>query len=80
MHDISNNNIQVPFFPLIINNTPYKHYTRYDHNVHINNLSSLDRRNFIYLCIIFFNNSPIEYRTLPKNAFIRACKVLLHLA
>ena len=53
MHDICNNNIQVPFFPLIINSTVHKHYTRNNHNVHINNLSSLDCRNFIYHGILF---------------------------
>ena len=34
-------------------NTVHKHYTRNDHNDHINNLSSLDRQNFIYHCILF---------------------------
>ena len=60
------------FLSLIINNTVHKYYIRNDHNVHINNLSSLDRRNFIYHCILFWNNSPIEYRTLLKrHVFVR---------
>ena len=70
MHDICNNNIRVPFFPLIINNTVHKHYTRNDHNVHINNLSSLDCQNFIYHCILFWNNSPMKCCTLPKKIFV----------
>ena len=80
MHVICNKFIQVPFIPLIINNAVLKHYTRDDHNVQINNLSLLDRQHFVYRCILFWNNLPIEYRTLPKRHFIRACKVFLHLA
>ena len=71
MYDICNNTIQVP----VINNTVHKHHTCTNHNAHINNLSSLDRRNFIYHCILFWNNSPMKNRTLPKTAIIRACKV-----
>ena len=67
MHDICNNTIQVPFFPLIINNTVHKHYTLNDHNVHINNLSSLDRQNFIYHCILFWSNSPYRISYVTKT-------------
>ena len=40
------------------------YYTPNDHNVQINNLSSLNRQIFFYHCILFWNNSPIDYRTL----------------
>lgn len=80
MYDICNSNIYVPFIPLITNNAVHKHYTRNTINIHISNLSSLDRRNFVYHCTLFWNSSPVENRKLPKNAFIRACKSLLNLA
>ena len=41
MYDICNNNVCVPFFPLVLNNTMHCHFTRSATDVHINTLSSL---------------------------------------
>ena len=42
MYDIFNNNVCVPFFPLVINNMIHGHFTRSSANVHMNTVSSLD--------------------------------------
>ena len=53
MHDICNNNMRVPFFPLISKKTEHKNHTRKGHNVHVNNLLSLDRQNLFISVYIF---------------------------
>ncbi len=47
MYDISNNIVSLPFFPLSINATVHGHFTRSVNNIHLNNVSALDHRNFV---------------------------------
>jgi len=75
MHDICNNRIQLPYFPVITNNSVHTHNTRVASNIHINLISPLDRRNFIYHSKLLWNNVPIEHRLLTKKEFLRLCKV-----
>ena len=48
MYDIFNNNDCVPFFPLVLNNMIYGNFPRSSVYVHINTVSTLDYRNFVY--------------------------------
>ena len=77
MHDIYNNKIFLPTFSPILNNMVHKYNTRSSDNFHINSITSLDRRNFMYHCILFWNEANIESRKLSKPAFLHACKLLI---
>ena len=63
MYDLCNNNVSVPFFPLLANDMVHLHITRSSTNIHINHVSSLDKRNFVYNCTIVWNNCPVHIRS-----------------
>ena len=50
MYDLCNNNVSIPFFPLLVNNMVHLHITLSSTNIHVNHISSLDKRNFVYIC------------------------------
>ena len=77
MYNLVNNNIYLPFFPCITNSLIHAHNTRTVSNFHINSLSTLDRRNFVYHSILHWNKTPIEHRTLSKTNFMVASKAIL---
>ena len=78
MYDLCNNNVSVPFFPLLVNNMVHLHITRSSTNIHINYVSSLDKRNFVYNCTVIWNNCPVHIRLLLRSAFLRQCKLFLN--
>ena len=69
MYDIFNNNICVPFFPLVLNNMIHGHFTRSSAKVHINTVSTLNHRNFVYYSSLCWNDCSQELRMLPKSKF-----------
>ena len=77
MYNLVYNNIYLPFFPCITNSLIHAHNTRTVSNFHINSLSTLDRRNFVYHSILHWNKTPIEHRTLSKTNFMVASKAIL---
>ncbi len=80
MFDICNNLVMFPYINLSVNNLVHEHYTRTSINLHVNVISSIDKRNFIYNCILVWNTSPIDTRLLPKYLFLSACKQLIFAA
>jgi len=77
MHDICYNVIDLPHFEFAMNSVVHSHDTRAANNVHINTVNSLDQRNFMYHCLLFWNNYSSKYRTSCKKAFLSTCKKLL---
>jgi hypothetical protein len=82
MHDVCNNNVSVPYFPMVLNNVIHSHNTRQSDNIHINAINSLDSHNFIYHCVLFWNQCPTEIRKLRKSLFLNTCKfsILCHMS
>jgi hypothetical protein len=78
MYNISHSLFHVPFFPLICNNAVHCHNTRNSTNLHVNVITSLDKRNFVYHCVLIWNACPVSYRKLHKSAFMSSCTSLLH--
>ena len=79
MYDLCNNNVSVPFFPLLVNNMMLLHITRSSTNKLINHVSSLDKRNLVYNCTVTWNNYSLVYiRSLLRSAFLRQCKLFLN--
>ena len=74
MYDVANDIVSIPFFPLLLNINIHDHYTRSCTNVHINPITALDRRNFMYNCVLKGNDCPFDLRKLTKRAFIKKCK------
>ncbi len=52
MYDLCNNRISLPYFPLTINNEIHTHFTRGAAHIHINCIPALDKRNFMYQCML----------------------------
>ena len=77
MHDIINSKLYLPYFPLQTNNIIHSHCTRATTNLHINSLTSLDHRNFIYHSVLFWNKCSNGVRFLTKSAFLRVCKLTI---
>ena len=55
---------------MITNNAIHNLFTRTNINLHIENVSVIDKRNFLYNSVIIWNKCPIEHRTLPKLKFM----------
>ena len=53
IYDMSNNNINVPFFPLILNNIVHTHFTRTSSNIHVNLVSSILISIILYTVVLF---------------------------
>ena len=69
MHDLCNNHILLPYFPLDTNSTVHEHFTRSNTNLHITHITSLDKRNFVYNCTIEWNACPPESRNVTRTVF-----------
>ena len=71
---MSNDIVSIPFFPLLQNINIHDHNTRSYTNVHINSITALDRRNFMYSCVLKWYDCPYNLRRLTKRAFMKKCK------
>ena len=58
IHDVSIGHNNFEFICMILNKNIHDHYTRESAKVHINTVSSLDTRNFVYHSILSWNNYP----------------------
>ena len=74
MYDVTNDIVSISFFPLLQNINIHDHNTRSCINVHIYPITALDRRNFVYNCVLKWNDCPCDLRRLTKCAFIRESK------
>jgi hypothetical protein len=63
-------------FQFEINNLVHGHFTRSSTNVHINTVTSVDKRNFIYYSVLNWNACNVEMRTQSRYNFICSCKLL----
>jgi hypothetical protein len=77
MHDICNNKLHLPFFPIVTNIVIHEHNTRSANNLHVNFVSTVYSRNFVYNSILTWNSCININRTLPKYAFLNHCKCLM---
>ena len=78
MYDLYNNNVSVPLFLLLVNDMVHLHISRSSTNIHINHVSSLDKRNFLYNCTATWNYCLVPIRSLLRFAFLRQCKLFLN--
>ena len=68
MYDMWYNHNKFAFLNLISNNSVHSYFTRTNAYVHINPNSAISSRNFIYHCILTWNDSSFDIRSLPKHA------------
>ena len=47
-YDLCNNRLNLPYFSLVANNVVHNHFTHRSNRIHIPNITTLDKRNFIY--------------------------------
>ena len=74
MYDLTHNMSHLPHFSFKTNSMIHVHNTRRSNNIHVNTISSLDKRNFKYHCIPNWNSNPKQYRVISKQLFMRNCK------
>ena len=77
MYDMWDTRNNFAFLNLISNNSVHSHFTRTNANIHVNPISAISSRNFIYHCILTRNDSPFDIRSLPKHACLNQYKKLL---
>ena len=77
MYDIWYNRNNFAFLNLISNNSVHSHFTRINANIHVNPISAISSRNFIYHCILTCSDSPFDIRSLPKHACLSHYRKLL---
>jgi hypothetical protein len=77
MYNVMHNLIYVPYLNATCNNLVHSHNTLQFCNVHVLELSSIDKRNFHYHSLLYWNECPLSYRLMTRSAFMRNCK--LHL-
>ena len=58
------------YFSIETNSMVHVHNTRRSNNIHVNAISSLDKRNFKYHCILNWNSCPKQYRVMSKKLFM----------
>lgn len=75
MHNIWNNRDKYVYINLVTNSSVHGHFTRLTENIHVDSISSLDRRNFIYHCVLLWNSYSLDIRMLPKKRFLAYCKL-----
>jgi Reverse transcriptase (RNA-dependent DNA polymerase) len=76
MFDIVSGRTCVSCLQFKTNNLVHVHNTRSNANVHINSVSSVDKRNFIYYSVLNWNACTVEMRTQSRYNFSRSCKLL----
>jgi hypothetical protein len=76
MFDVVTGRTCISCFQFEINNLVHRHFTRSSTNVHINTVSSVDKRNFIYYSVLNWNACSVEMRTQSRYNFICSCKLL----
>ena len=69
--DLTQNMCHLQHFSIETNSVIHVHNTRRSNNIHVNAISSLDKRNFKYHCILNWNSSPRQYRVMSKQLFMR---------
>ncbi len=74
MYNLNYNVFCLPCFARTINSSVHTHNTRQSTNVHINSVTSIDKRNFVYHSTLFWNACPLYVRLLTRSAFMRYCK------
>ena len=77
MYDVSIGHNNFEFICMILNKNIHDHYTQGSAKVHINTVSSLDTRNFVYHRVLNWNNCPQQCKLLPKEKFISQYKCLM---
>jgi hypothetical protein len=78
MFDIVTDRICISCFQFEINNLVHGRFTRSSRptNVHVNTVSSVDKRNFINYSVLNWNACSVEMRTQSRYNFICSCKLL----
>ena len=74
MYDVANDIVSIPFFPLLQNINIHDHNTPSCTNVHINPITALDCKNFMYNRVLKWNDCPFDLLRLTKRAFIKESK------
>ena len=75
MYDHTHNLCHLPLFSIETYSMIHVLNTRRSNNIHVNaTISSLDRRNFKYHCILNSNSCPKQYRVMSKQLLMRNCK------
>ena len=73
-YDFIHNLCHLPHFSIETNSMIHVHNTSRFNNIHVNVISSLDKRNFKFHCILNWNSCPKQYRVMSKKLIMRNCK------
>ena len=76
MNDISHNKVYLPYIHVTTNNTVHGHFTRSNCNLHIPQLSTVDKRNFIYYAMLNWNACLYVVKLLLRHKFYKYCKTV----
>jgi hypothetical protein len=76
MYNIWYNREKYIHINLVVNSSVHNHFTRQTVNLHVNTVSPIDLRNFVYHGVLFWNKCPHDIRLMPKQRFLSHCKLL----
>ncbi len=76
MYDVITGHSNVSCFHFEFNSLIHNHFTRGNCNIHINRVSSLDKRNFTYYCLLNWNECDDDMRSKTRHNFMCSCKRL----
>ena len=75
MYDVMHNVIILPHCNLNLNANVHGHHTRSSVNLHIDSITSMERRNFLYRSLLLWNSCDVSSRLIMrKSVFIASCK------
>ena len=76
MYDICRNKVYLPYIHGTTNNTVHGHFTRSNCNLHIPQLFTVDKYNFVYYAMLNWNACLYDVKVLPKHKFYKYCKTV----
>ena len=75
MYDVMHNVIILLHCNLNLNANVHGHHTRSSVNLHIDRITSMERRNFLYRSLLLWNSCDVSSRLIMrKSVFIASCK------
>jgi hypothetical protein len=77
MYDVISGHATVSCFHFESNSLIHNHFTRAILNIHINHVTTLDKRNFPYYCLLNWNECENDMRIQSRHNFMCSCKRLV---
>ena len=76
MYDICHNKVYLPYIHVTINNAVHGHFKRSTCNLHIPQLSTVDKHSFVYYAMLNWNACLYNVKVLPEHKFYKYCKTV----